>query len=76
MAELGDHPGQDAGGDMAMTPDLVQQFIATDQLAGPAQQHQQHRERLRLDRLRQSRARQGMRGRVDHDVVESVTFGG
>ena len=69
-AQLGDGAGQHARGDVAMPPHLVEQLVASQQFARSAQQRQQHRERLGLQRLRFAIAQQGMGGRVDHDAIE------
>ena len=71
-AQLGDGPGQHARGDVAMAPDLVEQFIAAQQLARTAQQGQQHGKCLWLQRLGLALAHQGMGRGIDLDGIEAI----
>ena len=71
-AQLGDGPGQHARGDVAMAPDLVEQFIAAQQLARTAQQDQQYGESLGLQRLGLALAQQGMGRGIHLDGIEAI----
>jgi hypothetical protein len=73
--QLGDDPGQDARGNVAMTPDQIQQFVPADQFASATQQDEQDGEGLRLHRVVGAVSGKSVRGCVDDDVVETVALG-
>jgi hypothetical protein len=74
MAQLCDGTRQHTRRHMPVAPDGVEQLVVANQLAGMAQQVEQHREGFRLERLRLAVASQRVGGGIDHEWAEAIAL--
>ncbi len=72
LAQMTDDAIEHTGSDMAMAPDLIQQVVAGQCLAGTFEQGDQYREGLGLQIQVNTLPDHPARARVDFDVAETV----